>query len=122
MQCLNIVVPITNVISTSFSIPLGIEIFDIFEQAVNYDNIYLKLLKKNCLSPWQHENYIYFNNLFFSHIQYKREICSLLFPKRQISRPVQIESIRRRQNKSDSEIEFFVGMSRKHCGKRRKCW
>ena len=28
----------------------------------------------------------------------------------------------RRQNKSDSKNEIYGGKSRKHCGKRRKCW
>ena len=44
------------------------------------------------------------------------------FTKQQNFRLVQIQSICRRQNKSDSKIEICVGKSRKHCGKRRKCW
>ena len=35
---------------------------------------------------------------------------------------VQIESTCRRQNKPDSKVEVCYGMSRKYCGKRRKCW
>ena len=33
-----------------------------------------------------------------------------------------IQSIFRRQNNRDSEIEIGVGKSRKYCGNRRKCW
>ena len=35
---------------------------------------------------------------------------------------VQIESICRRQNKFYLKIDNHFGISRKHCGKRRKCW
>ena len=35
---------------------------------------------------------------------------------------VQIESTSRQQNKCDLKIKVCLGMSRKHCGKRRKCW
>ena len=37
-------------------------------------------------------------------------------------RPVQIERVGRRQNKFDSKVELCFRKSRKHCGKRRKCW
>ena len=37
-------------------------------------------------------------------------------------RPLQTESICRRQNKCDSKIEVCYGRSRKNCEKRRKCW
>ena len=33
-----------------------------------------------------------------------------------------MQSISRQQNNSDSKIESYVVKSRKHCGKRRKCW
>ena len=35
---------------------------------------------------------------------------------------VQIESICRRQNKCNPNIEICFENGRKHCGKRRKCW
>ena len=35
---------------------------------------------------------------------------------------IQNESTCIRQNNSDLKIEICVGESRKHCGKRRKCW
>ena len=44
-----------------------------------------------------------------------------LFTKRQNFTQVQIQSICRRQNKSDQKIEICLGKDRKHCGKRRKC-
>ena len=44
------------------------------------------------------------------------------FPKLQIFRLVQIESICRQQNKWKLNIEICNGKGRKHCGKWRKCW
>ena len=55
---------------------------------------------------------------------YAAETRGITLPlhKRQIFRLVQNESICRRQNKCDSKIKICRGKSRKHCGKRRKCW
>ena len=41
---------------------------------------------------------------------------------RQNFKPIQIESIRRRQFKCESKMEISFGKGRKQCGKRRKCW
>ena len=43
-------------------------------------------------------------------------------PSDKFLRLIQILSTCRGQNNSDSKIEICVGKSRKHCGKRRKCW
>ena len=56
------------------------------------------------------------NNAFTSFLSQGRNST-----KQQISRLVQIESICR-QNNYDSDIEICIWKSRKHCGKRRKCW
>ena len=49
--------------------------------------------------------------------------CQLTFPAIfHFLPPIQIERHCRRQNKSDSKTELYVGKSRKHCGKWRKCW
>ena len=45
-----------------------------------------------------------------------------LFTKQHVFRLVKIESICRRQNECDSEIEICSGKGRKHCGKRIKSW
>ena len=54
------------------------------------------------------------------------KICRMgkgkLFTKQQNSRLIQIQSPCRRQNKYDSKFEICFGKSRKHVGKRRKCW
>ena len=54
----------------------------------------------------------------------KNLICSaqLLFTIKQSFRLLQIESSSRQENKCNSKIEVYTRMSRKHCGKRRKCW
>ena len=59
-----------------------------------------------------------FLNLFYD---VKDKSC-YLFTKRHNFRQVQIQSICRRQNNLDSKVKIRVGKSRKHCGKRRKCW
>ena len=47
--------------------------------------------------------------------------CKLnLYPTTKNFRPVQIESICRRQNNCIPKIEILVGKSRKHCGKKEK--
>ena len=45
-----------------------------------------------------------------------------LFTKRQNFGLDQNERICGRQNKYDSKIEICLGLDRKDCGKRRKCW
>ena len=45
-----------------------------------------------------------------------------LFNERKNVRPVQFERLCRRKNKCDLRNKFCSGKSRKHCGKRRKCW
>ena len=49
-------------------------------------------------------------------------IMHLLFTKGQNFALLQIENLCKRQNKCDSKIEYFCGLTIKHCGKRRKCW
>ena len=46
----------------------------------------------------------------------------LLFTKRHNFRLLQIQCISRQQNNCGSKIEIWLGKSRKHCWKRRKCW
>ena len=43
-------------------------------------------------------------------------------PNDKFFRLVQIESICRRQTRCNLKIEILLGMGRKHCEKRRKCW
>ena len=50
---------------------------------------------------------------------YRRQIDTLPYDT---FRLVQIESICRQQNKCNLRIEILFGLTRKKCGKRRKCW
>ena len=43
-------------------------------------------------------------------------------PNDKISDPLQIKSVLTQRNHCNLKIEILLGMDRKHCVKRRKCW
>ena len=57
-----------------------------------------------------------YHSFFPLQMTYSMARKILLFTKRQNFRPVQIQSIRRQQNKCDQKIEICLGKGRKHGG------
>ena len=63
-----------------------------------------------------------FSKAFFLMVVKSRDCWAklTLYNTKNIS-PIQFDRLCRQQNKFDFKFELCFGMSRKHCGKRRKC-
>ena len=54
--------------------------------------------------------------------KFKTKTCQVQFNPLPNDKPVQFESVCRRHFKCISSDDWCYCLSRKHCGKRRKCW